>query len=89
MESFKKNFSVSSLRAYYAEFAGMVFFLGISVGSACSAFKVVSEYSTGFLKVCCSSHLARVLRFNPKLAMQRLAYGLLCNILFTSLCSEW
>jgi hypothetical protein len=27
-----KNFGKSALRAYYAEFAGMVFFLGISVG---------------------------------------------------------
>ena len=47
----KQSFGKAAIRAYYAEFAGMVFFLGISVGTVVGAFKTVSGYSESFLKV--------------------------------------
>lgn len=50
-EDTEDTFGADAIRAYYAEFAGMVFFLGISVGTAVGAFKTVSGYSNSFLKV--------------------------------------
>lgn len=45
----RKDFGKAALRAYYAEFAGMLFFLGISVGCAVGSKHILNEYEKSFL----------------------------------------